>query len=304
MTCLQILNGRDAAAARGPPRAARGAALRRGSWSRGTTGPLDGRGILVVHNPAFDPVRARGVAAALEEGVLARVDPAYSHLDPARQPARLELSAGGAFSGVIIADAVGSCAGRFTLTGALVTLSRSPLAVTASRRCACAPAEAIAPRRPRAAAPPAASARCRRRRSSPVTRGRDAAVKPDPASCSSAAGPRRSPTRSSLALLLRTGAPGPAPRRRARRGAARAPRERRRARPGELRELCATRGLGPAKAASLKAALELGRRLLAGGRPPRARLSSSREVAERSRRGSSTCRARSSSPCCSTRATR
>jgi DNA repair protein RadC len=48
-----------------------------------------------------------------------------------------------------------------------------------------------------------------------------------------------------------------------------------------VRELCAARGLGPAKVASLKAALELGRRLVAGDGRPRARLSSSREVAER-----------------------
>ena len=47
-----------------------------------------------------------------------------------------------------------------------------------------------------------------------------------------------------------------------------------------LRELCGARGLGPAKAASLKAALELGRRLMAGPGRPRVRLSSSREVAE------------------------
>jgi len=47
-----------------------------------------------------------------------------------------------------------------------------------------------------------------------------------------------------------------------------------------LRELCSERGLGPAKAASLKAALELGRRLLAGAGRSRTRLSSSREVAD------------------------
>jgi DNA repair protein RadC len=48
-----------------------------------------------------------------------------------------------------------------------------------------------------------------------------------------------------------------------------------------LRELCAHRGLGPAKAASVKAALELGRRLLAGPGRPAPRLSSSRDVADR-----------------------
>jgi len=46
-----------------------------------------------------------------------------------------------------------------------------------------------------------------------------------------------------------------------------------------FRELCAARGLGPAKAAGLMAALELGRRLVAGDGRQRPRLSSSREVA-------------------------
>lgn len=47
-----------------------------------------------------------------------------------------------------------------------------------------------------------------------------------------------------------------------------------------VRELCGTRGLGLAKVASLKAALEIGRRLMAGGGRPRTRFASSREVAE------------------------
>ena len=45
-----------------------------------------------------------------------------------------------------------------------------------------------------------------------------------------------------------------------------------------FRELCGTHGVGPARAAALKAALEVGRRLAAGGRP-RTRFSSSRDVA-------------------------
>ena len=45
------------------------------------------------------------------------------------------------------------------------------------------------------------------------------------------------------------------------------------------RELCAARGLGPAKAAGVMAALEIGRRLVAGDGRQRERLSSSREVA-------------------------
>jgi hypothetical protein len=103
-------------------------------WSRGDySGHLDGKGIFIVHNPAFDPVKHEASRIALEEGVLVEVyDPVYSHLDPSRQPARLEIVSGGSFSGVIIADVVGSAMAPFTLTGALVTLTRDPLALTAS----------------------------------------------------------------------------------------------------------------------------------------------------------------------------
>ena len=103
-------------------------------WSRGNfSGPLDGKGILIVHNPAFDPEKHEASRVALEEGERVEgYDPAYSHLDPSRQPARLDIQAGGAFDGVIIADVIGDATTRFTLTGALITLTRSPLAVTGS----------------------------------------------------------------------------------------------------------------------------------------------------------------------------
>jgi hypothetical protein len=96
-------------------------------WSRGDySGPLAGGGILVVHNPAFDPVRHEASRRALEEGVFGEgYDPTYSHLDPSRQPARLEMMLGGEFRGVIVADTLGVCAAGFTLNGALVTLTRS-----------------------------------------------------------------------------------------------------------------------------------------------------------------------------------
>ncbi|HEY5998033.1 MAG TPA: pilus assembly PilX N-terminal domain-containing protein [bacterium] len=97
-------------------------------WSRGNySGPLAGEGILVVHNPAFDPVRHEASRRALEDGVFGEdYDPAYSHLDPSRQPARLEMMLGGEFRGVIVADTLGVCAAGFTLSGGLVTLTRSP----------------------------------------------------------------------------------------------------------------------------------------------------------------------------------
>jgi hypothetical protein len=104
------------------------------SWSHGDySGPLDGKGIVIVHNPAFDPAKHEASRIAIADGVLVEdYDPAYSHLDPSRQPARLEITSGGSFSGVIIADCIGSATAPFTLTGALVTLTRSPLALTAS----------------------------------------------------------------------------------------------------------------------------------------------------------------------------
>lgn len=103
------------------------------AWSRGDfAGSLEGGGILVVHNPRFDPLKHEASRLAIEEGVfLEGRDPAYSHLDPARQPARLEILRGGSFRGVIVADTIGSCGADFTLTGALVTLSRSPQTLTA-----------------------------------------------------------------------------------------------------------------------------------------------------------------------------
>ncbi len=103
-------------------------------WSRGDySGPLAGTGILIVHNPSFDPVKHEASRIAIEQGVLVEdYDPAYSHLDPSRQPARLDIINGGSFGGVIIADVVGGATDPFTLTGALVTLTRSPLTVTAS----------------------------------------------------------------------------------------------------------------------------------------------------------------------------
>lgn len=102
-------------------------------WSRGDySGPLEGRGIFIAHNPAFDPVKHDASRMAIERGVLVEgYDPAYSFLDPSRQPARLEITAGGAYRGVVITDTIGGATARFTLTGALVTLTRSPLAVTA-----------------------------------------------------------------------------------------------------------------------------------------------------------------------------
>jgi hypothetical protein len=103
------------------------------AWSRGDfTRALAGGGILVVHNAGFDPRRYEASRRALEEGVFGEDwDASYSHLDPAHQPARLAPAAAGAFSGVVIADALGTVRQPLTIAGGLVTLSRSPQRVAA-----------------------------------------------------------------------------------------------------------------------------------------------------------------------------
>jgi hypothetical protein len=99
---------------------------------RDFTGPLCGSGILVVHNPGFDPVRYEASRIFMEEGLVSpELDPSYSHLDPGLQPARMDFHRGGTFRGLVVADTVGFVYERTMIMGAMVTLSRSPAAVTA-----------------------------------------------------------------------------------------------------------------------------------------------------------------------------
>jgi hypothetical protein len=101
------------------------------SWS----GPLNGEGILVVHNPLYDPRLHEASRLAMEEGVfLSWYDPRYSHLDPARQPATLESSGGGDFHGLVVADRIGAVFDETRILGALVTLGREALLLKAYRR--------------------------------------------------------------------------------------------------------------------------------------------------------------------------
>jgi hypothetical protein len=99
---------------------------------RDFSGPLCGRGVLVVHNPSFDPLRYEASRLFLEEGSwTAEYDPAYSHLAAANQPARIDLSRGGDFRGLVVADTMAFIYDRTLIVGAAVTLSRSPSAVRA-----------------------------------------------------------------------------------------------------------------------------------------------------------------------------
>jgi hypothetical protein len=96
------------------------------------SGSLEGQGLLVVHNPRYDPLRHEASRLAMEEGVYSPdYDPAYSHLDPARQPARLEIVRGGDFRGIVIADTLGPVFERTRIIGTLVTLTRGPLSLRA-----------------------------------------------------------------------------------------------------------------------------------------------------------------------------
>jgi len=96
------------------------------------SGSLEGQGLLVVHNPGYDPLRHEASRLAMEEGVyLPAYDPAYSHLDPARQPASLEIVRGGDFRGIVVADTLGPVFERTRIIGALVTLTQAPLSLQA-----------------------------------------------------------------------------------------------------------------------------------------------------------------------------
>jgi len=96
------------------------------------SGSLEGRGLLVVHNPDYDPVRYEASRLAMEEGLfLPEYDPAYSHLDSSRQPAMLEIVSGGSFRGIVVADTLGPVFEKTRIIGALVTLTRGPLSLRA-----------------------------------------------------------------------------------------------------------------------------------------------------------------------------
>jgi len=90
-------------------------------------GPLEGEGVLVVHNPRFLPGPFEASRIFFEEGLLTEdFDPSYSHLDPDCQPAVLDILEGGSFQGLVVADAAVSAMDGTTIIGALFTLSRSP----------------------------------------------------------------------------------------------------------------------------------------------------------------------------------
>jgi len=90
-------------------------------------GPLYGAGLLVVHNPRFLPLPYEASRLAIEESIFTPdYDPLYSHLDLDNQPALLEITGGGRFEGLIVADALGTFFGETTIIGGVVTLSRSP----------------------------------------------------------------------------------------------------------------------------------------------------------------------------------
>lgn len=86
----------------------------------GTTGGsdpgLDGSGVLIVHNPLFDPREHDPT------------DPSYDPsrvADPRYAPASLGNKTGGTFSGVIIADRIDKFTGQATIYGSVITLSRT-----------------------------------------------------------------------------------------------------------------------------------------------------------------------------------
>lgn len=83
----------------------------------GGSGPgLDGTGILIVHNPLFDPREHDPT------------DPMYDPsrvVDPRYAPARLGNKTGGTFRGLVIADWIDKFTGEANIYGSVMTLSRT-----------------------------------------------------------------------------------------------------------------------------------------------------------------------------------
>jgi hypothetical protein len=82
----------------------------------GTGHGLDGSGVLIVHNPLFDPREHDPT------------DPLYDPsrvADPRYRPAVLGNQTGGTFRGVVIADRIDKFTGQATVYGSVVTLSRT-----------------------------------------------------------------------------------------------------------------------------------------------------------------------------------
>lgn len=77
---------------------------------------LDGTGILIVHNPLFDPREHDPTDAMYDPSRVA--DPRYA-------PARLGNKTGGTFRGLIVADWIDKFTGQATIYGSVMTLTRT-----------------------------------------------------------------------------------------------------------------------------------------------------------------------------------
>jgi hypothetical protein len=91
-------------------------------------GPKDGgSGILIVHNPNYDPCKYEASKVYTESGgatVLPCYDSGYDYTKPENQPARLgNYTSNATFKGLIIADVIYRIAGTPTIIGAVVSLS-------------------------------------------------------------------------------------------------------------------------------------------------------------------------------------
>jgi hypothetical protein len=79
------------------------------------SGDIDGSGVLIIHNPLYDP-RQHDPSHALYDAVVA-ADPAYA-------PATLGNINTGTFNGVVIADRIDKLTGNTTIFGSVVMLRR------------------------------------------------------------------------------------------------------------------------------------------------------------------------------------
>ncbi len=87
-------------------------------------GRVNGTGVLVVHNPQYDPTRYHASVLRGMGEFTGEYDPEYSHLDPGNQPALLDLAGMCDYTGVIVADEMRAGSASVRLRGQLILIGR------------------------------------------------------------------------------------------------------------------------------------------------------------------------------------
>jgi hypothetical protein len=95
-------------------------------FSDGYAGQVEGSGVLLIHNPRYDPVRHLASWRRAEGLPSPGYDHTYDHLDPANRPAPLQITGEGCFRGVVAADTILPGSGRLVILGQMLILDPQP----------------------------------------------------------------------------------------------------------------------------------------------------------------------------------